>query len=141
MRLIRQQPCIDIERKKSAKKGEWKWKKWVLTSTKRKQAYCNALRTEPIADTFENWMNRDSVIFPIKFRIKDISTESNEETKIHFNIALQKSEAEINFLRLRVPKYQSKFDKVDKMYQGWGQLRENSSYSMENGRKDRDGQI
>lgn len=43
---------------------------WYKLLNQRKQAYWNAIMNENLADTYENWKNREQIIFPRKFRNK-----------------------------------------------------------------------
>ena len=54
---------------------------WFRLLNERKQAYWNALKSENLADIYENWLKRDEIIFPRKYRIKAIEGEPSEETK------------------------------------------------------------
>lgn len=80
---------------------------------KRKQANWNAIKNENLADTYENWKKREKIIFPRKFRIKYIDSETSKETQIRANLALQRFESEIALLRLRVSKFKNKFENCD----------------------------
>ncbi|XP_062620182.1 uncharacterized protein LOC134281768 [Saccostrea cucullata] len=86
---------------------------WRKNLNERRQAYWNAIRCENLADTYEKWRKQEDVILPRKFRIKSINQEPDEETKIRLNLAIQKFDAEITLLRIRVPKYQTKFEECD----------------------------
>ena len=87
---------------------------WRKLLNERKQAYWNAIRCENLADTYEKWRQKEQVILPRKYRLKQINKEPDEETKIRMNLAVQKLDAEITLLRVRVPKYKIKFENCDK---------------------------
>lgn len=86
---------------------------WYKLLNQQKQAYWNAIKNENLADTYENWKNREQIMFPRKFRIKSIDSETSEETHIIANLALQHFETEIALLRVRVPKFKSRFKNCD----------------------------
>lgn len=88
------------------------WKKML---NERKQAYWNAIRCENLADVYEKWRQNKEVILPRKFRPKPINNEPEEETTIRRNLAIQKFDAEISLLRLRVPKYREKYENHDQV--------------------------
>lgn len=88
------------------------WKKML---NERKQAYWNAIRCENLADVYEKWRQNKDVILPRKFRPKPIDNEPEEETRIRGNLAIQKFDAEISLLRLRVPKYRAKYTNHDQV--------------------------
>ena len=87
---------------------------WRKLLNERKQAYWNAVRSDNLANKYEEWKNQDNVIFPRKFRDKVISSESDEETRIRIHLAQQRLETEITLLRMRVPKYKNKYETCDK---------------------------
>ena len=87
---------------------------WNQILNKRRQAYWNAIKNENLADTYEKWIKKEEVIFPRKFRIKSIDSETSEETQIRLNLASQRYEAEITLLRLRVSKFKKQFEECDK---------------------------
>lgn len=103
---------INLEKETYEKKRELHTV-WYKLLNQRKQAYWNAIKNENLADTYENWKNREQTIFPRKFRIKSIDSETTEETQIRANLALQRFETEIALLRLRVPKFKNKFENCD----------------------------
>lgn len=90
---------------------------WNNLLNQRKQAYWNAIRSEHLANTYEQWKQRENIILPMKYRVKSVRNEPEEETKIKVNLAMQKMEAEITLLRIRIPKYKTKYDKCDKEIQ------------------------
>lgn len=53
----------------------------------------------------------------MKYRVKSVRNEPEEETKIKVKIAMQKMEAEVILFRIRIPKYKRKYDKCDKEIQ------------------------
>lgn len=69
----------------------------------RQQAYWIAIRFENLADVYEKWRQNEEVILFRKFRQKPIHNQLEEETRIRRNLAIQKIDAEISLLRLRVP--------------------------------------
>lgn len=104
----------NIEKEAFKKRSQMK-ALWFKLLNERKQAYWNAIKSENLADTYESWKSKENVIFPRKFRVKEITAEPSEETKIRINLALQRFETEIILLRLRVPKYKNKYEKTDAM--------------------------
>jgi hypothetical protein len=110
--IVREWSEINLEKEAYKKRSQIKGQ-WFKLLNERKQAYWNALKNENLADTYEEWKNRENVIFPRKFRVKIIDSEPSEETKIRIQLALQKFETEITLLRLRVPKFKSKYEKCD----------------------------
>lgn len=103
---------INLEKETYEKKRELHTV-WYTLFNQRKQAYWNAIKNENLAEKYENWKNREQTIFPRKFRIKSIDSETTEETQIRANLALQRFETEIALLRLRGPKFKNKFENCD----------------------------
>lgn len=71
---------------------------WNNLLNQRKQAYWNAIRSEHLANTYEQWKQRENIILPMKYRVKSVRNEQEKETKIKVNLAMQKMEAEITLL-------------------------------------------
>lgn len=72
------------------------------------------MRNENFADSYETWNSEKQVR---KYRVKEINSERNEETKIRLNIAIPKPETGIILLRLRVLKFKEKFEKSNRTIQ------------------------
>lgn len=53
----------------------------------------------------------------MKYRVKSVRNELEEESQIKVNLAMQKMEAEITLLRIRIPKFKTKYDQCDKEIQ------------------------
>lgn len=90
---------------------------WNNLLNQRKQAYWNAIWSEHLEKTYEQWKQRENIILPMKYRVKSVRNGQEEDPKIKVNLAIQKMEAEVPLHRIRIPKNKTKYDKCDKEIQ------------------------
>lgn len=86
---------------------------WKKSLNNRKQLYWNAYKCEKYSEIYSQWIEKESPILPQKYLIKEITGEPEEETKLRWDLAMNKFRTDIAIIKNKHSRFKSRYEEID----------------------------
>lgn len=105
---------VSIEKEAYRKKKQIS-KIWKHLLNARKQNFWNSLNCEKQANIYNDWINAEIPIIPQKFLIKEIKGEPEMETKLRWDLTIQRIHTEVSLLIAKKERYEQKYQESENL--------------------------
>lgn len=86
---------------------------WKRSLNERKQAFWNNFKLNNTIEIYEEWLERENMVIPRKFRPRLIEGEIEEDRQIRHQTAIFNFQSEIRIMKNKALRYQNKYLQMD----------------------------
>ena len=88
-------------------------KKWEYKLQKRKEAYWNMVKNKGHKETYQRWIESETIIVPKYLQRKKFNNEHSDQMSVRANAALSEFRTEIELQELRMQQHESRYKQID----------------------------